>query len=239
MIIDETAEDGLNGNLGETPLPVLLSTLSGDSRSGRLEIDGGSSIWLTDGEVYLAATASSPDLAKVLYDGKVGPPEVIDAALAADAADGPTGLDVLLAQAPESAAVLQRLLHEHNLNSLFEMLVPSDAAYRFHPAERHALGDRFAEDTLDLLGKAQHRVEIWRRIATRIPSTAAVFVLSNQLPDEIDERVVTADEWRFLAMLNGRNTVADVINGTGESAFRVCSTLYRLLLEDMIVEATD
>lgn len=231
-------DDGLNGNLGETPLPVLLSTLAGEGRSGRLEIDGGSSIWLTGGEVYLATTASSPDLAKVLYDGKVGPPEVIDAALAADVDDGPTGLDVLLAQAPESAAILQRLLHEHNLNSLFEMLVPSDASFLFRPSLRHPLGDRFAEDTLDLLGKAQHRVEIWRRIATRIPSTSAVFIMAARLPDEIDERVVTADEWRFLATLNGRNTVADVINGTGESAFRVCSTLYRLLLEDMIVEAT-
>jgi hypothetical protein len=234
---DATAEDGLDGNLGATPLPVLLSTFAGEGRSGKLEIDGGSGIWLTTGRVYLASTASSPDLAKVLYDSKVGPPEVIDAALGTRS-DGTAGLDVLLAQSPEAAPTLQRLLHEYNLNSLFEMLVPSDAAFRFRSGARHPLGDRFAEDTLDLLAKAQHRVEIWRRIATRIPSTAAVFVMAERLPEEIDERVVSTDEWRFLAMLNGRNTVADVINGTGESAFRVCSTLYRFLLEDMIVEAT-
>lgn len=235
----------VDGTLNDTPLPDLLAAIASDGTTGVLRITDGSEIWFSGGRIYLATTASSPDLAKVLFDGNVGPPDLIAAALAGDRrADDTEGLstsaiDRLLADRPESSAAIERLLHEFSLNSLFEMLVPSEAGYRLEDGTRHPIGDRFAEDTDVLIDKAKQRLEIWRRIAARIPSTTAVFTLARRLPDQLDQRLVTADEWRFLSLLDGQNTVADVINETGESAFRVCSSLYRLLLENMVEEANE
>jgi hypothetical protein len=222
----------------------LLSTVADDRLSGVLRIDDGSEVWFSDGRLCLASTPSSPDLVQVLFGGEVGTIEEIEAALSsAEAASGDgesasSVVDALLADHPAAEAALRRILHEHNLNSLFEMLVPSEAAYRFERETRHPLGDRFADDVNDLVAEAQQRLEIWRRIAARIPSTSAVFTLAPTLPGDVDQRLVTADEWRFLSLLDGRNTVADLIAQTGESAFRVCSSLYRLLLEDMVEEPT-
>jgi len=237
-------EQRADGTLSDTPLPALLSAIAGDGMTGVLRIGDGSEVWFSAGRTYLASTGSSPDLARVLFDGNVGTEAELRALLDREGDDraagdngAPSALDRMLADHPGSEGAVRRLLHEHNLNALFEMLVPTDASYRFDGDETHPLGDRFAQETGELVAKAQERLEIWRRIAARIPSTGAVFTLARSLPTDVDQRLVTADEWRFLSLLDGRNTVADVITETGESAFRVCSSLYRLLLENLVEEA--
>ncbi|MGI9612317.1 MAG: DUF4388 domain-containing protein [Acidimicrobiales bacterium] len=235
-------EQRADGTLSDTPLPDLLSTIAADSVTGVLRVDGGSEIWFNDGRICLASTPSSPDLAKVLYGGDVGTLAEIEEAIAAiePRSDGSGSvIDKLLVGHPDAEPVIARILHEHNLNSLFEMLVPSEASFRFERDIDHPIGARFADDATDLVAEAEQRLEIWRRIAARIPSTAAVFTLARSLPGESDQRLVTADEWRFLSLLDGRNTVADLISATGESAFRVCSSLYRLLLEEMVEESLE
>lgn len=244
--LDGEVDDGpgripeVSGSLDVTALPALLRSLADAERTGVLRIDGGAEVWLHQGRTCIALTPASPDLAKALFDGDLGTPDAIAAALRqAPAADGgtPGGVDRLLAERPEAEAAVKLLIREISLNTLFELLVPSRAGYRFEADAVHPLGARFTDDTRTLLAAARQRVEIWRRIAARIPSTAVVFVLAPDLPEAQEERLVTADEWRFLARLDGRRTVADLIAETGQSAFRVCSSLYRLLLEEMIIEA--
>ncbi|MEZ5407182.1 MAG: DUF4388 domain-containing protein [Acidimicrobiales bacterium] len=245
--LDEGVDDGadrtgeVTGSLDVTALPALLRSLADAERTGVLRIDGGPEVWLHQGRTCIAVTPASPELAKVLFDGDLGTPEAIDAALRQPPpADGsrPSGVDRLLAERPEAEPAVKLLIREVSLNTLFELLVPSRAGYRFEAGVTHPLGARFADDTRTLLAAARQRVEIWRRIAARIPSTAALFVLAPELPEAQEERLVTADEWRFLARLDGRRTVADLIAETGQSAFRVCSSLYRLLLEELIIEGT-
>ncbi|MCP3992873.1 MAG: DUF4388 domain-containing protein [Actinomycetia bacterium] len=234
------SDELVEGSLAAITLPKLLAAMAGKGETGSLAIAETGDIWFSEGCVYLASTPTSPDLATVLFDASVGSPEEVAAVLRVEGTPRPSdggALDQLLAEHPDAEDGLRRLLHEYTLNSLFEMLVPSDATFHFVSGEVHPIGARFAEDAAALIAKAEQRMEIWRRIATRIPSTSAIFSLSESLPAEIDERVVSADEWRFLSKLDGRNTVADVINETGESAFRVCSSLYRLLLEGLLIEA--
>ena len=237
-------EQRADGTLSDKPLPALLSEIAADELTGVLRIDDGSELWFSTGRTYLACTPSSPKVADVLFSAEAGTEDEIAAALglgtdrngSVGLPEEPRALDVLATANPESEGPLRRILHEHNLNSLFELLVPTEATYRFEHIEVHALGDRFAEPTDELLEKAQARLEIWRSIAVRIPSTSAVFRLATSLPDSADQRLVTSDEWRFISLLDGRNDVAKLIEDTGESAFRVCSTLYRLLLEGLVEE---
>ncbi|MFT7598166.1 MAG: hypothetical protein ACI8TP_001087 [Acidimicrobiales bacterium] len=227
--------EALQGDLSQTPLSAVLEQLATGQRSGVLRIDGGGELWLDAGRIYLAATASSPDIASVLFGAGISSLEAIEQLLS------PPNSDVAgqLADSDSSgAAVLGRLLHEHNLTGLFELLVPVAGAYAFEDGPTHALGTRFAEPVGELRAQAERRLDIWRQIAARIPNTSISFKLSPALPEGGDERLVTADEWRYLSLLDGRRSVADVINSTGESAFRVCSSLYRLLLEGLVEEVS-
>ena len=229
------SEEALQGNLREFPLAALMRSLESRKRTGALALADGSQVWFSEGRVYLATVTTGSPLSAVLFGAEIGSLDEIEAVFADQDAEVSV-LDGVLQAKPDAEPLVRRLLHEYNLNALFELLVPSDTEFSFEPGRKHRLGDRLAADTTTLLAQAEHRVEIWRRIASRIPSTTAVFRLSPTLPDSNFERLVTADEWKYIAQLDGRNTVAEVITTTGESAFRVCSTLYRLLLEQLIEE---
>ncbi len=224
--------DALQGDLSTTPLPDLLQRLSADARSGLLRLANGGELWLDNGRVYLSTTAASADIGSVLFGaGTGGLDEIADLLASTQDVAGQ-----LADRDPAAAPVLERLLHEHNLTGLFELLVPHEGEFKFEDGPVHPLGSRFSEPTPELVSQAQRRLDIWRQIAARIPSTAVAFCLSRTLPEEAEERMVTADEWRYLSLLDSHRSVADVINVTGESAFRVCSSLYRLLLEGVIEE---
>lgn len=227
------SDDELRGTLGERPLPELLEQLGQAGLTGTVRIGEGSAVHLDGGRIYLATTPSSTDVANVLFGAGTATLDEIRALLAAPAGDA---AGALADQHPDAAGTLDRLLHEYNLSALFEMIVPSDAGFEIVEGDRHPVGSRFSEAASELVAQADRRLTIWKQIAVRIPSTAATFALAEALPDGDDERLVTADEWRYLSLLDGHRSVADVINATGESAFRVCSSLYRLLLEGLVRE---
>lgn len=213
----------------------MLSDLAASQSTGQLQIGSHSEIWTEHGNIYLVRTPSSPQVGDVLFGANVASVGRI-AELLADQSGTPAA-QALAEMAPESAQILGRLLHEHNLNGLFELLVPSEEDFVFTHDVVHRLGGYFGEPTEDLITQARQRLNIWREIAVRIPNTNVVFRLCKELPNHIDEKLITADEWRYLSQLDGKTTVADVITRTGSSAFRVCSALYRLALEDLITEA--
>ncbi len=223
------------GSLEEQDLSELLLQLAESRSTGALRISNGGAVWMSEGRIYLAQSAQGPRIADVLFGANVGSLSEIHAAL--NGAGTTTALDSLLAQHPDRAQVIERLIHESNLTAMFELLVPSQDQYTFDDGATHRLGATFAEPAAALLDQAQRRLEIWKQIAQRIPNTSVRFGLNPDLPG--DEQVITNDEWRYLSMLDGNNTVADVIAETGDSAFRVCSGLYRLLLEDLIHEIVD
>ena len=199
-----------------------------------LRIAGHGRVWLHAGRIYLIETEGGAEPADVLFGAGVSPLAEIAEQLSVS---GASVAGSLSEQHPGAGPVIGRLLHEHNLNGLFELLVPGEMSCSFEDDLSHGIGPAFSEHTVELFGQAERRLDIWRKIATRIPSTAASFKLATLLPDGGEERLITADEWRYLALLDGHRSVADVINETGESAFRVCSALYRLLLEGLVQDA--
>ncbi len=226
-------QNTVSGDFSQQSLNEVLNELAQEKATGLLQINEVNEIWFHEGEIYLAVTASSSPVADVLFGaGSVSEETIGD--LLADSEANAAG--TIAEQYPEASAVLDRLLHEFNLSSLFELIVPSSHPYVFHDGRRHPVGPRFAEPVGELMSQAERRLAIWTKIAARIPNTSMAFRLTGVLPREEEERVITSDEWRYLALLDGRNSVADVISQTGESAFRVCSSLYRLLLEGLIEE---
>ncbi len=216
----------------ETPrdLRSQLCQLANDGWTGTLHVEH-ASIWLAGGRL-------------VLVDGELSPVDVLrDAALPGgidlDDLDrtarlgGTPLVDAVLAEAPAAENVVARLLHEHNLNGLFELLATRDGDATLEEGMRHHLGERFAEPMLEIIDEAERRIDLWRAIAEEIPTTGATFRMTRELPGAADTRIEPA-EWRYLALLDGRRTVSDVIDETSESPFRVCSTLYRLRLQELI-----
>ncbi len=232
-----TVETEIHGTLAASPLPEVLQTLESQNATGVLNLAGGGEIWLSEGETYLVNSPTAPALGAVLFAADVGSLEDINSLLAATAPQKPA-ISQICEEYPDSVTSIQRLIHEHNLNGMFEMMVPSKQQYSFRSDVVNALGTRFAGSTSDLLAKASTRVETWRKIATKIPSTTAIFSLVHDLPGRAEERLLTAEEWRYISYLDGLTSISSVVTATGESAFRVTTALYRLLLEGLIEETS-
>ena len=233
-MITVISEDALHGDLHEFPLDALLRTLETGRRTGVLHIEGGSDVWFSNGRTYLVTSPSGAPIASVLFGAGAGTAEELQALLRPGVRH--SALHHILVDRPGIEKTLRVLLHEYILNGLFELLVPSRRRFTFDPGRCHPLGNELAQETSALLEQAQQRLDVWRRIAARIPSTSARFAMVTELPDQGGQRRVSVDDWRYLALANGTRTVADLIEDLGETPFRVCSVLYRLLLEGLIVE---
>lgn len=229
--------DSTSGSLADTPLSSVLLSLAQEEKTGALRLGNGGSVWFDNGKVYLAQSPGGPQLTDVIFGADVGSLAEVSEIMSGTVSS--SAIEHLTQAHPERSGVLQRLLHEYNLTAMFELLVPSDQTFLFDAGVTHRLGSEFAENTSQLLSQAERRLEIWRQIAAEIPNTSVVFKMNDQLPNAMEEKPITNDEWGYLSMLDGQASVADVITATGESAFRVCSGLYRLLLEDLIHEVEE
>jgi len=227
-------EEALQGSLNDFPLPALLRTLAGAGRTGVLQIEGGDEIWLADGRVCLATSPTAAPVTAVLCGAGAGSVKYIQSLIDVQGPDSPSLLASILHDEPQLARRVSRTLYEHNLNAVFELLIPSVAGFHFQPGAVHPLGDELSHETDALVTRAEQRLDIWRQIAKHVPSTQASFRLTQALPDGDDQREVSATDWRLLALLDGRRTVADLVTETGDTAFLVCSTLYRMLLDNLI-----
>lgn len=218
----------------DTPMTEVLRALAGQGFTGVVRFPDAGAVWLAGGRIYLVEASGSDDLHAVIFGADVGNLADIEALLGEPNADVTA---ILAERFPASVPALGRLLHEHNLAGLFEVMVTAPAGHDTEVGVIHALGPRFAESVEDLVGQAERRLAIWREIAAGIPSTASRFRMAPELAGEGTERVVTADEWRYLALLGTGAPVSKLIDQGGESAFRVMTSLYRMLLEGMIAPA--
>ncbi len=85
-------------------------------------------------------------------------------------------------------------------------------------------------DAAEVLGACKVRVDRWREIAKTVPSTSAVMAMAAEPPCGADPVSISADDWRFVATLDGRRTVAEIMATHEESAFAICERLHELAL---------
>ncbi len=246
-VVLAATDEALQGSLRDFPLPTLLRTLAGAQRTGVLQLEGGDEIWLSEGRLYLATSPNATPVTTVLSSAGAGSAAYLESlvghshgseSMSGTSPDSsPSLLAKVLVTEPQLARRVARTLYEYNLNAVFELLIPSEVGFFFQPGPVHILGTELSHDTEALVARAEQRMSIWREIAEHVPSTSAVYRLTPSLPADASSREIAADDWRYLALVDGHRTVADLVSATGASAFQVCSTLYRFLLEGLIEHA--
>ncbi len=200
-----------------------------DGFTGCIRLAEYGAVYFHAGRTVLVELPGSPGVAALLYAAGYRGLDEVEAA-----SEDATAVAQLVDGGPnEAKSTLWRLVWEQSVAALFELALapaqPERIADVVHPLSG------VSGFSVDELGdEVDARRAVWQRIAAQIPSTGVVFGMVDTLDGP--ERVVSAEEWRVLAQLDGRNTVADVIAATEVSAFRVCAVLYRLLLDQVIVE---
>ncbi|HTN79549.1 MAG TPA: DUF4388 domain-containing protein [Acidimicrobiales bacterium] len=221
----------LRGTLQDFGAEEILQFLAGTKKTGALVLSGdcNGTVWFADGEVYGAdATTSMPLHDAVLATGRVTR-EQWDAALAHAVNDGVPLATALETHSSFEESELDRLIESRIIDAVFELMVTSEADFEFLGGERHPLAGGRSHAVHDLVAASRERLERWREVATVLPSIAAVVVLADEVPSDAPDLVLSPSDWRVVAHLDGRRSIADITRVLGASAFDVCATLHRLV----------
>jgi hypothetical protein len=227
------ASNALSGSLRDLPVADLLALLANTGQTGIVELRGAvpGFVALDHGWLTLAAAGENLSLEQMFVGSGITSSERFQQAHQSSRRGVPL-VEALLRQGARTER-LEAVLREQIVGALFEFVLPSDTYFVFLPDLVHPIGNRFRFHPGELVTEAARRIAAWRMIADAIPSTAMVMALAQEAPDDIV--AITADDWRVLARVDGRRTIAELIRSLGMSAFAVCAVLHRLLVSGIVV----
>ena len=225
------AAAALEGTLDDFSISSLLRFLAGSQQSGTLTVSTAppSVVCLDHGSVTLAGPADPDQLRAGLVSAGVLRPGGWERAQLSAAGEGRPLADELVRSGATTRATLVDALYEATVNTVFELLLPSTAAFAFASGIEHPLGSGYRFDSEAVLADAQRRLRLWKQIAQVIPSTSVVVRLVEQLPINTELVTFSREEWPVLTAVDGRRDVAAIIDHTGLSPFGVCGVLHRFV----------
>ncbi len=231
----------LEGSLDAFSLPDIFQLLSFTKKSGGLHLAQGGS----DGVVFFAAglvTGASADSSRQpLARRIVGSGAVSDEALSAavEAVSAGEGLGVvraLLESGAVDADLLRQAAQDQSTDAIFDLLRWQEGDFAFVMDETNPddVGVTVAIDAV--LAEAEARRATWESVSQVVPSPQVVMVMPVVLTAE---PAVSREEWSLLALVDGRRSVAELVDLTGSGQYAVVSTLAALVQRGLLAVRED
>ncbi len=220
----------LEGSLDAFSLPDIFSLLSMTKKSGGLHLrrDGAHGVvWFAEG----AITGGASDVSRqALARRFVGTGLVDDATLnAAITAANEEKIGVAKALQGSAAlddSALHELAAEHIVDSVFDLLRWPIGDFEFVIDEPNPDDVGTARSVDEVVEEGRRRLEIWGAVATSIPSPQTILSLT---PKPAESLTLTPEEWKLLALVDGRRTVGEIVALCGRGEFAVVSGLADLV----------
>lgn len=211
----------LTGTLDDLELFDALRLVAATSQTGLLRIGGPfpAFVYVVGGRIGCIRSRGSVSWGDVLSaSGAVGDWDVGD--------DPPVG-QLLLAVADRSR--FEQVVRTHLVDLLFELAVLAEGPFEFVAPEPDPWGGGLTLDLDVATVEHERRVAEWREIAAALPPMTAAPVVVPRLAPGVDQATVTSDEWRVLAVLDGRTTVAGIVSSCGLGPLEAFRALHGLL----------
>jgi CheY-like chemotaxis protein len=238
----ELADEGeavLTGDLGVVPLADILTLLQSQQQTGVLTVTRGGAkvdLFFRDGCIDLAMAVGIPDefkLGRFLVDASGLAVEDLEKALE-DWEDNPSGLigSNLVKQGAVTMDELHGGLARQTSELIYELLRWNFGRFTLRTTER--LTPAAAEASLNLtvdgiLMEGFRRVDEWHLIEREVDTFDLVFLRNDDAIGAMGRGRLTREELAVLELVNGKNSVKDIIRHSRMSSFDVSKMLYRLL----------
>ncbi|MGZ4632208.1 MAG: DUF4388 domain-containing protein [Actinomycetes bacterium] len=226
----------LEGSLDAFSLPDIFQLLSFTKKSGGLHLASDGS----DGVVFFAGgqvTGASADSSRQpLARRLIGTGAVDDDALAAavDRASQGDAVGVakaLLEQHAIDADLLKQAATDQSVDAVFDLLRWREGDFVFVVDERNPDDVDVALSVEKVLADVDARSGTWDSVSQVVPSPKAVLAMPVVLPSD---PAVSREEWSLLALIDGRRTVAELVDLTGSGQYAVVSTLAGLVRRGLL-----
>jgi hypothetical protein len=215
------------GTLDLFGLAEILRLLAAGGKDGLLALrrDGASGgIWLVDGGVAWVAARPGPEpLARRLLGLGAVEPDAVAAALRA-ASEGRSLAALLEQSGAVPAERLREVAREHLADELFDLARWRDGSFSFEQGTSPPESLDPVAGVDELLAETERRLAAWPEIAGKVPGRSALLSIPPR-SDDAGPTTVDPAEWRLLAAVGGRRTVASVVEETGQGEFQTCQAL--------------
>ena len=231
----------LQGTLNEFTLSDVFSLLALTKKSGALRVTADTTdgrVFFRDGGICLALSDAGrvPLIARLVSAGLLGEEELRP--VVADHAGSSVAItDALLRSGHVEDRVLSVFLREQIVDAVFELMRLTEGCFSFD-ANEPGLSRGFTLGVVEVVGEANRRLDEWQTISARIASPSAVLAMVPGAAAQAEGVTFAGEQWDLLALVDGRRTVADIVELTGQGEFATCRVLGDLV-EAGLVEACD
>ena len=203
----------LRGSLDDFSLEDIFWLVDRARNTGELKItrsSGGGSFFFRDGQIYWAeSTLLRESLSSQLVRaGMVSQIQLKDAEARGVAGErlgeGLTSLGFVTGEELVSA------YRDRIGDVTFELLRRNMGEFDWEAQSKAEPDFSFSLSVEEVMRVTSERVAELERIRIDIPSETSVLSISSGTPEDVSAITVSAEQWKMLALVNGRNTVADI-----------------------------
>lgn len=235
----------LSGNLKTVSFPDILQLLAAGKKTGILEIRTQTrqkEVAFKDGNiVYASSLNSSEDLLgnMLLAKGKISKSDLERAITLHKQTGrqlGSTLIDMQLFDKEEIAECLKMQIEE----IVYNLFSWHDGTFILHEGKLPANTPFFIElSTMNVIMEGTRRIDEWVEIQKVLPPDNIELAVNRnpQGASRDQEVVLTIDEFKILAIINGERTLPELISISPIGEFVTCRAVYKLIVNNLVVAA--
>lgn len=222
----------LEGTLDTFSLPDIFQLLAFTSKTGCLNLSRDANegrVWFREGQVhYAVASTGRLALGKRLVGAGVVTAEQLKEALQEQQGQGTRLGRILVEKGHLEDPALETFLREQIQDAVFDLMRWSEGTFRFEGEVESDEPVGLTVTVENLIMEGSRRLDEWDAVRNKIPGRRAVVAMAPAPEGQVELNLQPA-EWRLLALVDGRRTVGDLIELSGQGEFSTCKLLYGLV----------
>lgn len=231
----------LSGTLDAFGLPDVFQLLAMTKKSGILRLSSNGQdgrVEFRRGEIAYAVsdTRRMPLAARLLGGGLVNDSQLRQ--LVAAQRGGAAALSTaLLDEGVLDEETFDIFVREQIQDAVFELMRLQEGSFAFDGQDDEAVGDeavRLTVTTEDLVTEGTRRLQAWSEIQDHVVSSEAVVTIAPQPPSDSVQVSMDAEQWRLLTFVDGRRTVRDLVDLTGQGEWTTCQVIAGLVVAGLV-----
>jgi hypothetical protein len=230
----------LSGNLKTVSFPDILQLLATGKKTGILECKTSSrqkEVAFKDGNiVYASSVNSAEDLLgnMLLKRGKISKGDLERAITLHKQTGrqlGTTLIDMNLFTKEEIGECLKLQIEE----IVYNLFSWKEGDFVFHEGAAPKNTPFLIElNTMNVIMEGTRRIDEWLEIQKVLPPDDVMLRIAQSPKSNREELVISIDEFRLLALINGDRTLPDLIGMSPMGEFVTCRALYRLIVNNLV-----
>ena len=231
----------LKGSLRDFSLPDLFQLIHFGKKNGTLNITKGDAdgcVCFRNGNVFFATHnwKRVPLGQRLVESGMLNEDQIEEALdLQKTTRKGQRLGNILVELGFLRRESLEVFVEEQIRDAVFHLLRWTKGDFDFDPNQIFPEEDiGLSMSTEDLITEGSRRLDEWFQIEKKVPSLDAVFTMLKQPGKDASDINLTSEEWLVLYHVDGKGSVRDIIEKSGQSALMTCVALHGLVTAGLI-----